>query len=250
MMTFIYILLTIVGILVLLFLINKFIPRKAYPIVSILLWVVIGVLGYMLFNSIYDPIKFEEVKEERYALAIDKLQDIRAAQVAHRDVTGTFAKDYNALIRFVDTASFVITSQRDTTYADVERNKRYGLDAETGGYFLQDVIIDTIGYEGVKDRLFKGSNDYKDMMNITLKDGTVKKIEMKTGEILKKDRKLPVFKAFIRKDVLLAGEDKNYINQENERQSVEDVNGPEISVGSLEDVSTAGNWPKTYGDVE
>ena len=42
--------------------------------------------------------------------------------------------------------------------------------------------------------------------------------------------------------------DKQLILQENEAQSVEEVNGRYISVGSMEEIKTTGNWPQTYGD--
>ena len=36
------------------------------------------------------------------------------------------------------------------------------------------------------------------------------------------------------------------MSRENAQISVEEVNGPEIRVGSLTDVSTNGNWPPIY----
>ena len=38
------------------------------------------------------------------------------------------------------------------------------------------------------------------------------------------------------------------INMENQAQSVEEVNGRYISVGSMDEIKTTGNWPQTYGD--
>ena len=40
--------------------------------------------------------------------------------------------------------------------------------------------------------------------------------------------------------------DKDLLTQELQVQSVDGVNGPDIKVGSLEDVNTSGNWPKIY----
>jgi hypothetical protein len=46
--------------------------------------------------------------------------------------------------------------------------------------------------------------------------------------------------------VILADQPKDLRDRENAQISVEEVNGPEIKVGSLTDVSTNGNWPPIY----
>ena len=48
------------------------------------------------------------------------------------------------------------------------------------------------------------------------------------------------------KDVLLYDQPKDLRTKENNEKSVEQVNGDEISVGSLDEVSTSGNWPPIY----
>jgi F0F1-type ATP synthase membrane subunit b/b' len=50
-------------------------------IIQLLLWVVIIFLGYLVFNAVYDPVQFNKVKEKRYAKVIERLEDIRAAQI-------------------------------------------------------------------------------------------------------------------------------------------------------------------------
>ncbi|GAL70929.1 hypothetical protein [Jejuia pallidilutea] len=51
----------------------------------------------------------------------------------------------------------------------------------------------------------------------------------------------------MKKSVILFDQPKDLVMQENEVVSVEGVNGDEIKVGSMEEVKTIGNWPKTYG---
>jgi len=69
---------------------------------------------------------------------------------------------------------------------------------------------------------------------------------MKADIIEKSGYKAPVFKAWVNKDVLLYDQQKSLRQKENAEKSVEQVNGNEISVGSLEEVSTSGNWPMAY----
>jgi len=213
-------------------------------VIQIVLWAVIGFLGYLLFNSIYGPIKFNKVKEARYLNVIESLKDIRSAQLAHQQITGTFADDFNSLIKFVDTAEFAITQRRDTSYADVEKNKAFGL---TEGYFIEKTLIDTLSYKSVKDSLFKGSSKdrYKTMMNVPVK-GIDAQFELKAGTLEKNGLKLSVFEVKIAKNVILSDQPKDEVIQENEVRSVEAVNGRYISVGSMTEVNTNGNWPKLY----
>ncbi|MDO6623429.1 hypothetical protein Q4509_11245 [Oceanihabitans sp. 1_MG-2023] len=229
----------------LVWLIDKFIPTKLRPVIMIALWALIAFLGYQTFNSIYEPIKFNKVKQKRYAAVIEKMVDVRDAQLAHRQVTGTFAPNFDNLIKFIDTAKFTITQRRVETVLDEEKTKLFG-----GVETMKDItVIDTLGYVSVKDSLFKNSDRYKSMMNIPSIEGA--KIEMKSGLLGEEgETKIPVFEAKLSKNVILADQNKDLLAQENETVSVDGVNGDAIRVGSLNEVNTSGNWPKTYGDSE
>lgn len=213
-------------------------------VIQLVLWIVIIFLGYLVFNSIYEPIKFNEVKEARYAKVINNLKDIRDAELAHRTVTGKFEGDWDKLVRFLDTAQFTLTQRRDTTVMDEEYRKTYGVDRR-----VEIVVIDTLGYKSIKDSLFQGTDRYKTMMNIPIK-GIDQKFELKAGTVNKNDTQIPVFEAKVPKSVVLYDQDKDLVNQAEEIVGVDEVPGPYISVGSMEEVKTSGNWPLKYGDAE
>ncbi|MFV8838807.1 hypothetical protein [Salinimicrobium soli] len=213
-------------------------------VIQLVLWIVIIFLGYLVFNSVYEPIQFNKVKEARYAKVIENLKDIRDAELAHRTVTGKFEGNWDNLVRFIDTAQFTLTQRRDTTVLDEEYRKTYGVDK-----YKEIVVIDTLGYKSVKDSLFKGTDRYKTMMNVPIK-GVDAKFDLNAGTIMKNDTRIPVFEAKIAKEVILQDQDKDLVSQEEQVVSVDNVNGPFISVGSMEEVNTSGNWPKVYGDAE
>ncbi|WP_029038679.1 hypothetical protein [Salinimicrobium xinjiangense] len=213
-------------------------------IIQLVLWIVIIFLGYLVFNSIYQPIKFNEVKEARYAKVIENLKDIRDAELAHRQVTGRFAGEWDNLVRFIDTAQFTLTQRRDTTVMDEEYRRTYGVDRR-----IEIVVIDTLGYKSVKDSLFQGTDRYKTMMNVPIR-GVDRQFELKAGTVDKSGTKIPVFEARVAKEVILHDQDPDLVNQEKQVISVDAVNGPYISVGSMEEVNTSGNWPKIYGNAE
>lgn len=206
--------------------------------IQIALWLLSFFFAFMIYKSISEPIEFKEVKEERYEAVIAKLKDIRDAQEAHRTITGRFAPNFDALVKFVDTAKFIITQQRDSSF--MEFDEVYKID------MLREVkIIDTLGFKAVKDSIFKDSDSYKTMMNVPFASDNAK-FEMKADILDKEGYKAPVFEAKVKKDVILYDQPRNLRVQENQMISVDEVNGNYIIVGSLSDVSTNGNWPTIY----
>ncbi|TVZ22974.1 hypothetical protein JM84_1889 [Dokdonia sp. Hel_I_63] len=210
-------------------------------VIQLVLWVVIAALGYLLFNAVWGEVEFNEIKEKRYKAAITNMRDLRQAQLAHKTVTGKYEKDFDKLVRFIDTAEFTITQRRDTTILDVEKTKRFRVDT-----FKEIVVTDTLGTKSIKDSLFKGSDRYKTMINVPI-EGIDAKYTMDAGEIEKSNTMYPVFEISIKKDILLADQDKDYLQKEKQIVSVDGVNGDALTVGSMVSINTNGNWPKSYG---
>ncbi len=207
-------------------------------ILQIVLWILCVVLGYMIYRSVTGPIEFKKVKEERFSQVIAKLKDIRNAQEAHKTVTGKYANDFKSLVRFVDTAQYTITQRRDSSY--MQFDETYQID------LLKEVtIIDTLGFVSVKDSLFKNDDRYKSIMNVPFAQGG-ETFTMKSDVVDKGGYRTPVFEAKVDKTVVLYDQPKDLVSRENAQISVEEVNGSSISVGSLSEVSTSGNWPPIY----
>jgi hypothetical protein len=215
-------------------------------VIQIVLWIVIIFLGWKLWNSVMGPVEFNKIKEARYVKVIKNLKDIQAAELAHKEITGSFTGDWDSLVSFIDTAKFAITQRRDTSYADVAKNKAFGIDE---GYFIEESLIDTLGFTPVKDSLYGSTGRYKTMMNVPV-EGVNAKFDLKAGKIVKNDATYSVFETKVSKKVVLGDLDKDLIIQEMQVQSVDGVNGPDIKVGSLEEVNTSGNWPKLYDSAK
>ena len=207
-------------------------------ILQIVLWVVCIGLGYLIYGSVTGPIEFKKVKQARFADVISTLKDIRNSQEAYKIVNGKFANDFESLITFVDTGQYTITQRRDSSY--MEFDKVYGID------LLKEVlIVDTLGFVKVKDSLFQGDSRYKNMMNVPHGQNN-EKFEMKADVIDKGGYQASVFEAKVKKTVVLYDQPQDLVDRENAQISVEEVNGTEIIVGSMTDVSTNGNWPPIY----
>ena len=222
----------------LVFLIDRFLPQKIKPFLVIAFGLLSIFLGYKIYESINAPIEFNKVRQERYAQVINKLKDIRDAEEAYKTVNGKYAGSFESLIKFIDTGSYTITTQKDSSFMRYDR--AYGIDMQK-----DTVIIDTLGTVKVKDSLFKNSDRYKTMMDVPFAQNN-EKFELKADIIDKSGFKAPVFEAKVKKDVILYDQPKDLVDREKTHQSVEEVNGDEIKVGSLLDVSTNGNWPPIY----
>lgn len=210
--------------------------------IQALLWIVIVVLGYLNYKAIYGPVEFNKEKESRYEVVINKLDKIRKAQLAHKEVIGKFNGSFDSLVRFIDTAEFTITQRRDTMFLDEDYLKTYGVDK-----MVEAVVVDTLGYEKVKDRLFK-NYDYSDLATIPGTNG--KKFQLESGFIEVNNNKVAVFEVKVNKSIVLDGLDQELIIQEKQTVSVDGVNGAYIKVGSMSEVNTSGNWPINYGKQE
>jgi hypothetical protein len=211
-------------------------------VLQLLLWLVIIFLGWKLYNSVNGPVEFNKAKEVRYTKVIKNLKDIKAAEMAHNEITGKFTGSFDSLVRFIDTAQFANVERRDTSYADVAKNKAFGIDE---GYYIEDIILDTLGFTPVRDALFNSTDRYKTMMNIPI-EGVDATFELQAGKLEKSGATYSVFEASVSKDIILQGLDADLIVQEKQVISVEGVNGPSIKVGSMTEVNTSGNWPKLY----
>jgi len=235
----------VLGIIVLVLLaifINK-IPRKLHIVIILVLLALIGFFGYKLFQSIAEPVRFEEVKEERYKQVVEQLIILRDAEVAHKLITGRYTDDIDALARFIDTAQYALIQKRDSSVIDVEKNKRYGLSG-TGGYYKEVTLIDTLGFKSVKDSLFSNV-DIRSLLDYRNKN-IPGKISLETGTVRDGDNQLGVFEAKASKKDILFDQPERLVQRELELKAVEGINGPSIIVGSLDEVSTSGNWPRQY----
>lgn len=210
-------------------------------LVQLFLWIAIGALGYLLFNSIYGEVQFNNVKEERYIAAIKNMRDIRVSQLAHKTVTGKYTSTYDSLVRFIDTAEFAIIERRDTTVLDAEKTRRYGVDS-----YKELVIVDTLNFVPVKDSLFGKTDRYKTMKNIPI-EGVTGEFDMNAGFIERSNNKIPVFEIKVSKEKLLFDQPRDFVIKEKQIISVDGVNGTDLVIGSMTSVNTNSNFPKSFG---
>jgi hypothetical protein len=236
---------------------DKHVNSKLKPILIIASWLLTFLFGYLIYDTIQEPIRFQKLKDRRYTVAVKSMIDLKTVQQAYRSKRGKYTADLDSLIHFIETEKFVIIERKDTAVVDAAKNARYGISVGAdgvGGYFKDEVRTRVLGEVLVKDSLFKGSDRYKRLDQVVIpgiKDPI--KISMKTDILTKGENgefKVPVFEAKIPKKLLLVGQNEQFIKDELKLKSIEGINGEEIILGSLEEANLTGNWPKKYGRNE
>jgi hypothetical protein len=207
--------------------------------IQVVLWIASIFFAYKIYDAISGPIRFNQVKNERYAKVIDRMKDIRMAQIAHKDVKGVYANNFDSLVKFIDEGIFTLVEKRDSSYLEYDRTYRIDM--------LREVVVtDTLGFVPVKDSLFRESDQYKQMAFVPIQGIQDSMFKIKSEVINKNGYKVPVFEVKISKNTILFDQNEDFVIQENETVSVDGVNGPEIILGSLTNVSTNGNWPTIF----
>lgn len=236
---------------------DKHINSKIKPILIIVAWLLTCLFGYLIYNTVQEPIRFERLKDRRYTVAVKTMIDLKTAQQAYRSKKGHFTTDMDSLIKFIETEKFVIIERKDTSVIDVAKNAKFGLSVGpdgVGGYFKDEVRTRVLGEIAIKDSLFKDSDRYKRLDRVII-PGVKEpvKIHMKSDVLVKGENgefKVPVFEAKIFKKDILADQNEQFVIDELKLKSVEGINGEEIVLGSMEEANLSGNWPKKYGRNE
>jgi hypothetical protein len=197
-------------------------------VIQIFLTVAIVVLGYMLYESIRQPIRFQQEQRARYNRTIDRLKDIRRAQLAYRSMYGEFTGSFDTLINFIKTDSFrVVMAIGD---ADDEE-----------AVAAQRIIRDTIRVS-VMDSLFSRHSSVDSLRYVPYTGGR-EEFFLGAGTVMTgSGLEVKVFEARVHNDVLLRGLDRQLvINMNDERVKRDQF--PGLRVGSLtETTNNAGNW--------
>lgn len=204
-------------------------------VIKILLGVAIIIVGYLLIESIMQPIRFNNEKKKRETATIQNLKDIRTAQVAYKAKYGRYTGNFDTLISFVKYDSFpiirAIGSISDSLWEEGVTEKEA---LEMG------IIIRDTSYVSVLDSIF--TKDYP-IDSIKIVPYSSDEFFLDAAKIKTASKvKVNVFEAHVLNDILLHGLNKQLIiNYNAEREKITGFKG--LKVGSLEEATNnAGNW--------
>lgn len=99
-------------------------------ILNIALLLIAVILAYFLYDMINAPIQFDKLRKERYEAIRSKLEDIKTAQMAYKDIHREFAPSFDQLIQSIKNDSLMlikVIGNPDDTSQVVQRDTSYTL---------------------------------------------------------------------------------------------------------------------------
>lgn len=199
------------------------------------------VLVVFIFRSIMRPEKFLVMAESRKAVVVEKLKDIRTAQIAYKNVKGSYAPSFDLLVDFLETGKMPIVAK-----IGVVPDTLTEAQAIKAGIVKRDTVLVDAFKEVFKD---KPNLNIKQLPFIPYSNN--ERFHMDADTIERGNIKVPVFIVIAPKTLYLEGiEDdpkmKGFVNKilytGIEKQFIKQEKFKDLILGSLDDPSTNGNW--------
>ena len=190
---------------------------------------VIIVLCYLVYDSIASKIQFEKETKHRRDIVIERLKDIRIAQLSYKSVKREYANDFHSLLDFIKHGSFPVIKALGTVPDTL---------TEEEAVHLGIVTRDT-SYVKVKDSLFSSNYLRTHLGSFSISSlpyipfGKGEKFGMQAGVIEKGKVMVKVFEVSASFEVIYNG-----LDTDNEGIDLSDG----LKVGSMTEPSTSGNW--------
>lgn len=212
----------------------------------------IVLLVYLIVTGIQKPVKFDKVKEQRSAVAVQRLKDIRELQVAYKSVNNKFASTVDSLILFYNTGKMDVILQvgsRDDSLAVAntdalkKKNRKITQEEFYELYLKGERVIASLKTEvNVKDTLFRSRKKFviDSLKYIPYSGGQEVEMEAVIKKVSGVD--VPLFEARMPYDALLKGLDRQLvINLKADCEVMNRYKG--LQVGSITAPNNnAGNW--------
>lgn len=206
-------------------------------VLQILLFIAAVVLTYFIFQSIQRPIDFKKAKEARYEVTVERLKDIRKAELAYKDVFGNFTGSWDTLINFVVNDSVRnVRKIGELTDSMIEA----GL-SERKAIEMGLLIRDTVR-ESVLESIFGKGYNANELKMVPVAGEPSEFHLGATIIITGSGIGVPVFEAKAHNNIILRGLDNQLLINLND-QARTNEKYPGLKVGSLtETVNNSGNW--------
>jgi hypothetical protein len=205
-------------------------------VINILLTVVIIILAYLLYESIMDPIRFNNERDKREAAIKERLIDIRSAQVLYRSKYGKYTGSFDTLISFIKFDSLpVVFRQGQLTDEMVAK----GLTEREA--LSQKLIVRDTSFMPITDSIFSIRYPIDSIRFVPFTGGA--EFEMAAGSVETGSKVVvQLFEASVLNNVFLQGLDKQLIINYNALRK--EITGfPGMRVGNVsEPNNNAGNW--------
>lgn len=198
--------------------------------IKLILWPIIIILAYFVYNSIKSEISFQKEAKKRISENVQKLKDLRALQIAYKKVNNVYAGSFDDLMIFLDNGLMPIIKAEGETPDSL---------SETEALALGIISRDT-SFSSVKDIIFNDTYLNTRDENYPLDRNALTKIpytdiqyNIDAGIIEKGKVMVQVFEiSATYKNILI------HLDAENKKYDLNKL----LKVGSMEEASLNGNW--------
>ena len=199
--------------------------NKRLTIINIVLALLAIFLAYTVFDSVRQPVVFENTRTEREAKIIQSLKDIRNTQALFKQTYNRYTANFDSLTDYIKNGTLpivnIIPDPNDTTFTKT--------------------INDTVGYIKVIDSLFKNRVNFDINQLRIMPYSQNKPFEVQAGYIRRGGLKVGVFEVKVPYETYLWDLDEQRVkNLIAEQEQIEKY--PGLKVGSMTEPSVDGNW--------
>lgn len=188
-------------------------------IIQIVLGALSIVLAVLIYRGIMFPIKFNREVDTRKAFVVERLKDIRSAQLAFRNVNGYYTSDFDSLIMFINEGKIPIIR----------------LEADPDDTTFTKQIIDTVGYATIIDSIFKNRENFNVNEIKFIPFSGKKEFELNAGTTIRGGVTVNVVEVFAANKYWLKDKLDDMI-----KFNMNPEDG--LRFGSMTDPTTDGNW--------
>jgi hypothetical protein len=202
---------------------------------QIILVFVIAGLGYLVYDSLMQPIRFNQEQSTRQTAVVNRLKMIRDVQVAYKTIYEKYTGSFDTLITFAKEGNLkLVKSEGSLTDSMLQAGITEAMAVKQGIIKRDTVLV------AVKDSICKNFNP-DSLCYVPYTNGA--KFKMGASSITTSSGLvIPVFEARVENRVYLKGLDnQERINMDKLAETLGRY--PGLKVGSLEEANNnAGNW--------
>jgi hypothetical protein len=194
-------------------------------VIQLVLIVASAFMGYLIYDSIDSKIELEKEVRYRKSIVIERLEQIKEAQISYKKVRGEYAKSFDQLKDFLENDSLIVVKA-----IGVVPDSLLGQEAKA---LAMGIIVRDTSKIAVREELFK--DNFQKVVDslaiIPFSGGT--KFSINSGEIEKGKVKVKVFEVTAPYTEIFKG-----LQTDNEGIDMTQS----LILGSMEEPNINGNW--------
>ena len=202
-------------------------------LINAVLVVLVIFLGYKVYDSIMEPVRYKKATDDREKVIIEKLNQIKTLEVEYKKINGSYTNSFDTLVKFYETGQMPLVFKSGTVPDTLTEAQALEM-----GIITRDTTLIAI-----KDTLLKDVEGF-DIHKIDIVPFTHGKVkfEIESSTVKRANFDVSVFEVRCYKRDYLAGIKEQDLLKNDILIMEEDGKFPGLKLGSLTEPSTDGNW--------